>query len=390
MKKIVLIAASLFVCFGARAQVVDILNSVEQNNVSLIAQRKLTDAKTLEARTGNSLVNPEVEYSRLWGNASNPSVQGEFIVSQAFDFPTAYIHRAKLARLKSEQYGLEYAAFRQQTLLDAYNLYVEIIALTQQSEFLKKAMDNAVKSTEMMQKRQDAGDAGVLDVNKANYELIAIKNAYQLKMVELSNAAIKMQNLNGGNAVLISESEFPDAMPLLPIDEMSEQYGTSSPQMQAALKGVAVAERDVKVSRSASLPKLSVGFKQAYGAGERANGFVAGISIPMFGNRNNVKRAKAEAEFAEARALEEYLNLHTELNSLYAQADILDNARKEYAALMGRSDSIELLNKALASGHISISEYFAQLQPIYDTYLSMIEMERDYRKVCARINMINL
>lgn len=395
MKKIILAACAVLLAAGAQAQSVDemigrVLESVEANNAALAARGRLTDAQSLEARTGNSLENPEVEFGYKWGKPSTLGENGEIGISQGFDFPSTYVYRNRLARSRAEQYGHEYAAYRQQLLLEAQTLCIEIISMRQKERLLMATLKNAENINEMMQRRLEAGDANALEANKAAFELIAARNAFQQCEIEFAAAFNRLENLNGGQATGFDAGEFPSAPVLMPKDDVVEMYRTTSPEILAALSERDAAGHDVRLSRSQSLPRFSAGFRHEWAAGEKFNGVAVGMSIPLFGNRNNVKRARAQAAYAEVQYQSGLIDMSTELDRLYAEAALLSSTLAEYRKITRGVDSISLLNRAMEAGQISVVEYFAELAPIYDAYLTMIEVERDYHTVCAQINMIGL
>ena len=122
MKCILIFAAALFAgtAYGQRS-VDDVLREVEAASKELKAQRELTAAQKMEAQTGKYLANPSVEFESLWGGAERIR-NSELTVMQAFDFPSAYASRNKIAKLRSSYYDTEGAALRQQLLLDAKTL----------------------------------------------------------------------------------------------------------------------------------------------------------------------------------------------------------------------------------------------------------------------------
>jgi outer membrane protein TolC len=126
------------------------------------------------------------------------------------------------------------------------------------------------------------------------------------------------------------------------------------------------------------------------GHGERFNGVVAGVSIPMFGNRNNVKRARAQAAFAESQYRSGMVDTYSNIAELYARTALLGASIDDYRRITENTRSAELLYKAIEAGQISVVEYFAQLAPIYQAELKMTEVERDYRLACAQIMSIEL
>lgn len=395
MKKIIFALFAVFVGAPIFAQSTDqsigrVLENVERNNAALKARRHLTDAQSLEARVGNSLENPEVEFIHKWGDPASLGKGGELNVVQSFDFPTSYVYRNRLARSLTEQYGHEYAAYRQQLLLEAQSLCIEIIALRQRQDLLGRAMKNAANVDEILSRRLAAGDANILEADKAAYELIGARNDYKINEIELVSALNRLANLNGGELPEFLTAEFPQWPVLSSQHEIIATYERMSPELLALVSEKNAAAHDVKLSRSMGLPRLSAGYKHEFIAGEKFNGLVVGMSIPMFGNRNNVKRAVALSQFADSQHKSALVDMRTELAKLYAQAELLAETLNGYRDIMGHARSIELLNKAIDAGHISIAEYFDELQPIYAASLMLIDVERDYHLVCARINMIGL
>ena len=141
MKRTILIIAACLASFGplrAQESIDEVLLLVEE----LQAQRKLTEAQKLEAKTGNSLENPSVEFENLWRRPV-PGNNSEWTVTQPFDFPGAYAARNKIAKLKASLYDSEGAEFRQQLLLQAKELCIEIIYLRQQQILLDCPTHNA-------------------------------------------------------------------------------------------------------------------------------------------------------------------------------------------------------------------------------------------------------
>ena len=89
MRKLFIISIILFGSLHhTPAQNIDgVLYNIEQNNVSLRAQKSLGKAQRLEIRAGNMPEGPEVEYMHSWQKNSSETVS-EINVTQGFDFPT--------------------------------------------------------------------------------------------------------------------------------------------------------------------------------------------------------------------------------------------------------------------------------------------------------------
>ena len=392
MKKIFLVMAMSVAAFSLSAQgeLERILTEVEANNASLAALRKLRDAQTVGARVGNSLENPEVEFSYKWNDPSSLGTTGEISVSQPFDFPTVYAHRNKLAKLQAEKYGYEYQASRQELLLEAQKLYIEIVSLKRTTSVLEFLADNAREIAKVYAEKLDVGDANILESNEANFTLISQDNALKMARVQLQSATERLTGLNGGIEVKIDADDFGELPILGLLDEILAEYMELSPELRALAVEKRAAERDIKLSRSLSLPKLSVGYSHEFSKEDKSNGLSVGMSIPMFGNRNNVKRAKAQDEYAEASLKSATLDVETRIREQYAQAQIIRESLVKYESMLDLEQAVEFARKALDAGRISITEYFSQVQPIYEAHLTIMELQRDYLLAFAQINSIRL
>ena len=137
MKKYIsLFIPALLLYSAAQAQqdINSVLKSIESRNKTLQAESRLHETRQLEAHTGNYLANPTVELNQLWADRSAGGNVNELAVVQGFDFPTVYTNKHKLADLKATTSGYQYAVSRQQILLSAQQLCLEVIYLHKQKK----------------------------------------------------------------------------------------------------------------------------------------------------------------------------------------------------------------------------------------------------------------
>ncbi len=383
--------ALLWMCgAGAQNGVELVLRSVEENSVTLKARRELTGAQVLEAQASNNLGNPTISYDQLWGTPSEIGRSGEINVAQPFDFPTVYANRSKLNKLLEQQYGHEYAVFRQQVLLQAHEACIGIIAQRQLKALSAEKLSNIERLVALYAVKIETGDANVLDQNKMNLELVTARNEARLIQVELTALESQLENLNGGVPIDFPDMEYPPQGVLLPIDSMLVLYRENDPQLLVFRSGMQAAERDVKLSKAQALPSFEVGYRREFALGEHSDGFTVGMSIPLFESRGKVKRAKAQAQFARTQLESGRVDVETSLRQLYDKAEALENSLREYENVLAPVRNEELLNKALDTGQISLVDYVSEWNTIYQVKESLIQTQRDYRLVRARIEMIGL
>lgn len=107
MKQLFIFTATILACMGMRAQetgIDSVLRQIEANNKELQANAQLISSQKLESRTENNLPDPTLSYAHLWDSKNSDETVGEMVVSQSFDFPTLYITRGKMNRLKTEHW----------------------------------------------------------------------------------------------------------------------------------------------------------------------------------------------------------------------------------------------------------------------------------------------
>ncbi|HAH72561.1 TolC family protein [Butyricimonas virosa] len=375
----------------AQSSIDQVLRSIETNNKSLQANTKMTDAQKLEAQTGKFLANPSVEWEQMWGNRNNPGSEYTLTVKQSLDFPTTYSNKNKLANLKANTIGFQSAAYRQQLLLNAKQTCIEIIYLRKQKSLLDERLANAETMFALYKKRFESGDANQLELNKIQLELLNAQNQSRLNKAALTAAEEQLRNLNGGKPITFDATDYPAGEELINFDQLQAAFMDADPNLKSLTGNQEIANREVKLSRSLTLPKFDVGYKRNAASDHVAsNGFMVGVSIPLFENKNTVKKAKAQAEFATASLEDNRLNLKTNLQQLYQQAEALQISRADYAKVLEQQRNIELLNKALNAGQLSVIDYFTELSTIYDSHQSYLDVEKEYHSILAQLYQYKL
>lgn len=375
----------------AQNSIDQVLKSIETNNKSLQANTKMTDAQKLEAQTGKFLANPSMEWEQMWGNRNNPGSEYTLTVKQSLDFPTTYSNKNKLANLKANTIGFQSAAYRQQLLLNAKQTCIEIIYLRKQKSLLDERLANAETMFALYKKRFESGDANQLELNKIQLELLNAQNQSRLNKAALTAAEEQLRNFNGGNPITFDATDYPTGEELINFDQLQAAFMEADPNLKSLTGDQEIANREVKLSRSLTLPKFDVGYKRNAAKDHVAsNGFMVGVSIPLFENKNTVKKAKAQAEFATASLEDNRLNLKTNLQQLYQQAEALQISRADYAKVLEQQRNIELLNKALNAGQLSVIDYFTELTTIYDSHQSYLDVEKEYHSILAQLYQYKL
>ena len=392
MRKLFIISIILFGSLHhTPAQNIDgVLYNIEQNNVSLRAQKSLGKAQRLEIRAGNMPEGPEVEYMHSWQKNSSETVS-EINVTQGFDFPTAYFARRKAAITKEEQLGHELNTFRQDLLLKAKLLCIDIIALRQEYALLKIRTENTRRMATSMDRALKEGEVTSLEKNRADIELANMQNQCGLKKIELESALEQLQNLNGGNPIEFNDSLFALPEEVIPFESMKKEYETRAPQLLSLLSEKKGAEADLKVSRAGALPGITVGYHHEIGTGEKLNGVIVGISLPLWKSRREIKRAKAQIEYADARLEDERINRESTLKELYGKYTTLKTTLEQFIRIdLQQEPAMRYITEAYRTGILNETDFLSEVNALYEVKSQRIAIERDLHKVLAEINALNL
>ena len=167
MKQFIVITllASAALSVNGQNSIDAVLRSIEANNKELQANNQLTVSKKLEAKLDNNLPDPSVSYVHQYGNREGMGIQGELVASQSFDFPSVYVQKNKLAKSKAASFDRQGAEFRQQILLQAKEICLDLVLLNQQRALLDQRRQNAEQLAELYAMRLETGDANILETN---------------------------------------------------------------------------------------------------------------------------------------------------------------------------------------------------------------------------------
>ena len=393
MKQFIVITllASAALSVNGQNSIDAVLRSIEANNKELQANNQLTVSKKLEAKLDNNLPDPSVSYVHQYGNREGMGIQGELVASQSFDFPSVYVQKNKLAKSKAASFDRQGAEFRQQILLQAKEICLDLVLLNQQRALLDQRRQNAEQLAELYAMRLETGDANILETNKIDLELLNAKTEARMNESARIAKLQELATLNGGIAIDFTDTTYMSDGDILSFEELCAKAVTSNPQLLTLKSEQVAARRQLSVNKSKSLPSFELGYRMNTATGgERFNGFLVGISIPLFSNRNNVKQAKAQALYTDLQLESTTTTVESELHQLYNQSVALKTSMDEYNTVLKSQNSLALLNKAIQTGQISMIEYFVDVTTFYQSMQNYMQLQNEYQKVMAELYKFKL
>lgn len=396
-KKIIIFCLTVFYFVGIYAQntgVDIILRQIEKNNKELLANGQLIFSQKLESKSENNLSDPTLSYAHLWDSKNSSKTVGELVISQSFDFPTLYATRGQKNHFKANALDAQAAAFRQQILLQAKEVCLDIIMLQRQQNLLSERLKNAEELSGMYAKRLETGDANILETNKIKLELLNVRTEVRMNETALSNKWKELNVLNGNQPLSINDRPASEVLgtmeyPIAPLpsnfQQVRDEYLATDPALQSLTGESAAAHKEISASKQGWLPKLELGYRRNTESGHPLNGIVVGFSFPLFENRNKVKIAKTKAFNIDYQKENSTLQTSSALWQLYEEARSLHTSMEEYKRTFHEQQNLVLLKEALIGGQISMIEYFVEISVVYQSKANLLQLENQYQKAIARI-----
>jgi outer membrane protein TolC len=353
-----------------------VLEQIERNNTLLSALRKQAEAEKTGNKTGIYPENPEVEFHYLWGNRPETGDRIDFSATQRFDFPTTYYYKKKVSDAQNQQVDLRYRIERKSILLEAQQIYSRWIYQNVLFREWEERLNHADRIAGAYQTRFDTGDASALDLNKVKLNFLNAQKEYDAVLMEREYLLSELVRMNGGNPLDEPPTEFPQV--LLPGD--FEQWYRAQEEknflLQYLEREAGISRMEEKLQRSLNLPKLSAGYMSEKVLTEQFQGIVIGVSIPLWENKNTVKRIKARTQAKRETEMDAKMRYRNESEALYRKAVHLQKMANDYRQNK-QTDMAALLQKALDAGEISLIDYLLELGVYYEWTNNRLETERE-------------
>lgn len=353
-----------------------ILKSIEANSARLESARIKDKAEKLDSKDLYTLEDPEVGFDYLFG-AEGIGHRIGFEVSQGFDFPTVISQKRKMAKEMQRVSELKYLSERQQLLLNARKLCIQVVYCNAIMDHLDEDLEETTAMSKAYETLFDKGEATAIDRNKAHQAFLFFKTEYDEFLAMKENLLNELKCLNGGNAVEISDTAFVFSPLSNDFDGWLAQNIGLHPELQLAEGELNAEKQSLKVAKGSRIPGFKIGYTGEFTREEKYQGPTIGLSLPLWGSGRKVKVAKLHVEAAEKSLEDTRLHLTTQLRGVYREALQLQDTYLRYRKHLTECDNSELLKKSLDSGQITLLQYLQERQFVHEMHEKILIAERD-------------
>lgn len=333
-------------------------------------------------RSASQIQNPQI-----FAEASpyEPLVWG---VQQTFSLPGVYRNRRAFQNQNIRLAQLQLQGAQYELKLAVLSSYLQL-QFFREKEKLLAYQDSVYQSLKVSAQRFfDAGQINKLEELQSTTQADRIRNEWERVRADL-NAEMQLFVFYTGAV---------DSMSPEPLNRYDLIYrpdtAITNIQQQILRQQTAISESALKVERAELLPQVQAGVlfpvTKEY---ERAIGYQAGVSIPIWirQNRNRIAAAKTGIEIARAQQELE----QQRLNAQYRQA--LANYRREAQslsyfnniALPQARQIIETSGRLFQGGELNYIESLRNLQTAFTIFTNHLDTYREYNEAVIQLNYLN-
>ena len=367
----------------------DVLKQVAANNLTLQALVHDNQADVLDIKASNSIGGPSVEYSPFFTKGYSGVAESELVVSQEIDFPTKYAARNKQAKMQQTVGDKLLAKQRRDILLQAQLLCIDLIRLNQTLSMLRERLANSETLLQMYQKRMEAGDANALELNKVKLDCMEVRTLVNEAQGERTSLLQQLRQLNGGKPIDVTDTVLPDYPQITNFESYRALALVSDADVAVAQTSLRAADMNLKLQKNEWLPNISFGYRRNTEHGEGINGFLVGVSFPLYSNSNNVKAARQRRESAELQVVQAQNEAEATMRTNYEQLQGLQQVI-DHSDVKLLQESLDLFAKALQQGEITALVYYVEINSIYEKLQRHIDLHCQSVKLLAELHKAEL
>lgn len=377
---------------GAQNSAEVVLASVEKNNPELQALRKRTESEKYGFKAERMVEAPEVGFDYLWGSPADIGTRKDISVTQSIDIATISGTKGKIAKSESELSDMQFNVRRQEILLQAKLLYINIIYCNAVGAELERRLERSEKVESVYRDMQVRGETDMIEVNKAHLAYLAQRNALARSKMEAECFRLELQRLNGGEPLEINDLSYArtDMLPA-DFDTWYKEVADRSPEIRAARQNVKVNEAVARGIKMSSCPTITAGYMAELVKGSNFRGLTLGLSIPLWSARSKTRQANLSCEASRLEVKDVEASEYSALRSLYEKASGLKDLSDELALSLAVSDeAMSMTEKKFNEGEISLMDSIMELSLYYSVVDESLAASKDYDLALAELNAWSL
>jgi cobalt-zinc-cadmium efflux system outer membrane protein len=365
--------------------------------VAALTEGEIGAARGAEVEAG-LWQNPQVGWSREQTFRSpGASTEDYLSLSQAFDVSggrslrvEAGGRRVRAAASEAEARSLDLAA-------EVRHRFYTVIYCQDRVRAAEAWVRRVGELTATLDRRASAGDVARYDVKRLERERATAEARLRAEQASLESARQRLCAITGPSTdapvTVVTGALLPETAPLEAAD--LETRLASRPDLRALVEEAEAAQTEARAARRAWIPEVTVsgGLKTAEAAGDRATGFLAGVSLPLpVFHRKQGEAAAAEARSRAALARRDLALAERsgDVHALAREAAALSEAARQLRreALDTSLEVTRTAEAAYQAGEVGVLELLDAHRGVYESATQVLDLEAGARR--AQIDLDRL
>jgi outer membrane protein TolC len=233
--------------------------------------------------------------------------------------------------------------------------------------------------------KYDKGETNILELHKSQINLLNVKKEAELNEIERNALLSELIRLNGNFPIMLSDSLFQTQEIPVDFEQWYFQVEQNNPVLNWLKQEIGISRKQQKLNSALALPRFYSGYMSEKVIGQHFQGISAGISIPLWENKNTRKQSKAQTVALQSIEEDNKLQFYNQLKIQHSKALGLKKLVIDYRTSLKTFDNSELLKKAFDMGEISLTDYILELTIYNNNMIVLLQSERDMNKAIANL-----
>lgn len=389
MNKIILSVLLIFAVLPLSAQTFDsFMENVSLHHPDINASRHLLSADEAESITDLRPEDPRISVGYFPGNEPSPGDKITWGISQSFDFPTRYARIKALKLSNLELARMEYSYTYLQIMSEARATAIEFLNQRDTKQVMLKRLETMNNLEDAYSSILARGETTIIEYNKIRIKKIELIS----EITELNNKMMLLKTrldfMSGGQSNDLTDLSYPQ-LEKPDLETLIANFKSSHPGFIIPTLRKNAADMTVRVSKSENMPAFEIGYSSEIVADQRFTGPSLGVRVPLWNKRGKVNKSIADSDYQLKRAESDILLLES-MYSGYLRSYISTEGNIDLVSeALKNADNLKLLDRALRSGEIALTEYLLELGSIYELEDMYLVLQKNKYILLSRLNELD-
>ncbi len=357
------------------------LHQILKNNPELQSIQHRNKAVIYNSKNKLLPFDPELEYKVKENN------NYEVGITQKLKFPPYYFLQYKVHKLTRRQQSLIQDSYVIKILENAMLNINDLIYLQNKIDKQAERLNRARRLNRFFKDKLEQGEISQFPLNKSKLHLLEHRSRLSGLNESKKEVLQNLKKLNGGKNLKTKIGIYQPMDSLSDFKKYKEKYFSRSPEIKLARINSDLSTRNLKIAKLNWLPDISFGI---HSDNMKNSNVHFGISLPIWKNRNRVKKAQAELNYKKYSKINIFTEKAAQIKTLYSQFKNKKELYFDYKTTLKSDKTQLLLEESVKSGEISAINYFQEIEKLYKYQDRLLELRHAIANIQTKLKNYKL